>query len=78
MIEISKLNINGTTYDIKDATARQAAEDAVKSHEQLLNKTTEEDQEINSLVKFNKVIVLANGATITDTSDAVYFSSPAE
>lgn len=78
MSEISKLNINGVTYDIKDATARQAAAEAVKSHEQLLNKTTEEDQEIASRVKFNNIIILANGATISDTSDAVYFTSPAE
>ena len=71
--EISKLNINGTTYDIKDVTARKAAADAVASHEALLNKTTEDKQTVNGEVQFKKGVLLSNGASITDNGQTVTF-----
>ena len=73
MSDISKLNINGTTYDIKDTVARADAASAKAEHEQMLHKTTNEPQSINSTVTFNNTIFLANGASIQDNGETVTF-----
>ena len=71
--EISKMNINGTTYNIKDTEARAAAAEAKEEHDQMLHKTTNDAQSINSTVQFNNTIYLANGASIQDNGTTVTF-----
>ena len=73
MSEISKLNINGTTYDIKDTTARADAAEAKAEHDQMLHKTTKDPQSIDSPVTFNNTIYLANGASIQSSEGTVTF-----
>jgi hypothetical protein len=71
--EISKLNINGTVYNVKDTDARAAAQEALAEHNKLLNKETEQPQTINGQVEFKQAFVLANGATIIDEGTKVTF-----
>ena len=73
MSEISKLNINGVAYDIKDAQARIDAAEARKDHEKMVNMETETAQSVNSTFKFNKGILLENGASVSDDGTTVTF-----
>ena len=73
MSEISKININGTAYDIKDVTARKAAADALAQHDNLLNKTDTTQQNIDGQVKFNQGILLEMGASVSDNGQTVTF-----
>ena len=74
MSEISKININGTAYDIKDVQARADAAEARKDHENMVNMETEKDQHVNSKFKFNKGILLEMGASVSDDGQTVTFS----
>ena len=76
MSDISKLNINGAIYDIKDTTARAKAAEALAEHDKLLNKTETGKQTVNGQVQFQSGLGIgtdANGATITIADDVITF-----
>lgn len=76
MSEISKLNVNGTTYDIKDTTARANAAAALAEQDKLLNKTETNKQTVNGQVQFQSGLGIgtdANGVTITIADDVITF-----
>ena len=66
-LEISKLNINNTSYNIKDTEARAGVQQA-------LNKETTSAQAIQGPIQFQKEITLANGAKISVDGQKVIFS----
>ena len=73
MSEISKININGTAYDIKDVEARRLAQEARDDHEKMVHMETEVPQSVNSTFKFNKGILLEMGASVSDDGQTVTF-----
>lgn len=68
--EISKLNINGNNYDIKDVTARAE----VESLELELNKKVADEANgtVENTLNFTSGLKI-NGATVTSDGDTVTF-----
>lgn len=68
--EISKLNINGNNYDIKDATARAE----VESLELEVNKKVADEANgtVENTLNFTSGLKI-NGATVTSDGDTVTF-----
>ena len=73
MSEISKININGTIYDIKDVTARADAQKAKEDHAKLVSQERTDNQYINSKIQFNQGILLDMGASVSDDGETVTF-----
>lgn len=77
MSDISKLNINGQSYNIKDTTAREDAKAAREEHDKMLHKETADKQSVAGAVQFESGIQIGQGETavsIIETGDGtVYF-----